>query len=89
MSLSTDKPQPGSRTDDETVVVDARELRCPLPLLRTKQALRDLPAGARVRVLATDAGSVRDLHAFVELAGHRMLSFEQGEGVYTYLIEKS
>ncbi len=87
MPLSTDKPHTGSQSDE--VVVDARELRCPLPLLRTKQALRDLPAGARVRVLATDAGSVRDLHAFVELAGHTMLSFEQDGPVYTYLIKKS
>jgi len=88
MSLSTDKPQSGS-PPQTPVQVDARELRCPLPLLRAKQALRDLPAGARVEVLATDAASVRDMHAFVALAHHRMLAFEQRGGVYTYLIEKS
>lgn len=86
MVVSTDSLPPGS--GESPVVVDARGLRCPLPLLRAKQALRDLAVGAQVEVVATDAGSVRDFHAFVDIAGHRMLSFTDAEGVYTYRILK-
>lgn len=88
MTTSTDSPSSGSGESPSAVRVDARGLRCPLPLLRAKQALRDLPAGAQVEVLATDAGSVRDFHAFVDIAGHRMLSFSDADGVYTYVLTK-
>ncbi|HEY7885111.1 MAG TPA: sulfurtransferase TusA family protein [Cellvibrionaceae bacterium] len=79
--MSSDKPV-------RPLLVDARQLRCPLPLLRAKQALRDLSSGDRIEVMATDAGSVRDFHAFIEIGGHRMIAFTDTKGVYTYLIEK-
>lgn len=68
--------------------VDARELRCPLPLLKAKQALRDLPAGAILRVLATDAGSVRDFRAFCDLGQHELVQFAERAGEYCYLLKK-
>lgn len=69
--------------------VDARGLRCPLPLLRAKQALRDLAPGQSLRVWATDAGSVRDFQSFAQLAGHRLERDEAPEGVYGYILTKA
>ncbi|WP_347331932.1 sulfurtransferase TusA family protein [Marinimicrobium locisalis] len=69
--------------------VDARELRCPLPLLRAKQALRTIDPGQAVRVLATDAGSVRDFRAFADLAGHGLEREDRPDGVYVYILVKS
>jgi tRNA 2-thiouridine synthesizing protein A len=71
------------------VAVDARDLRCPLPLLRAKQALRDMTAGQRLRVLATDAGSARDFQAFAELSGNRLEAASEVDGVYTYILVKT
>jgi len=68
--------------------VDARELRCPLPLLKAKQALRNLPEGTLLRVLATDAGSVRDFQAFCQLSKHELLYFAEDRGVYCYVLKK-
>lgn len=69
--------------------VDARQLRCPLPLLRAKQALRDLAPGEALRVRATDAGSVRDFKSFAELSGHQLLHQSEEAGVYTHILVKS
>lgn len=71
-----------------SVDVDARGLRCPLPLLKAKQALNQAPAGGYVRVLATDAGSVRDFHSYAELSGNRVYSFSARGGVYEYVLQK-
>ncbi|WP_111640342.1 sulfurtransferase TusA family protein [Marinimicrobium alkaliphilum] len=70
------------------VELDAKGMRCPLPLLRAKQALNAMDAGQCLRVEATDAGSVRDFHAFAELSGHQLVQHSSVEGVYTYLLIK-
>lgn len=69
--------------------LDARGLRCPMPLLKAKQVLRDLAVGEVLRVLATDAGSWRDFQAYTQLSGHQLLAAVQEQGVYCYLIEKA
>lgn len=69
--------------------LDARELRCPMPLLKAKQALRDLAQGNILRVIATDAGSWRDFQAYAQLSGHKLLAAAQEEGIYCYLLQKS
>jgi len=68
--------------------VDARDLACPMPLLKAKQGLRNLVPGELLRILATDPGSLRDFVSFVQLAGHRLEGFYQEENTYCYLIRK-
>jgi tRNA 2-thiouridine synthesizing protein A len=68
--------------------VDARELQCPMPLLKAKRALNGMTAGERLRVLATDSGSVRDFEVFAQQSGHQLLSSEEREGVYIHVLEK-
>jgi tRNA 2-thiouridine synthesizing protein A len=70
------------------LVVDATGLRCPLPLLKAKQALNAVQSGDRVRVTATDAGSVRDFHAFADLSGNLILRFTEHDGLYEYVLQK-
>lgn len=68
--------------------IDATGLRCPLPLLRAKQALRDLASGESLRLTATDAGSVRDFYAFAEISGHILEGFCEQDGCYLYVLRK-
>ena len=68
--------------------LDTRGLRCPLPLLKAKQALRDMAAGETLKVLATDAGSVRDFQAYAQLSGHLLMASAERDGVYGYLLKK-
>jgi tRNA 2-thiouridine synthesizing protein A len=69
--------------------LDASGLRCPLPLLKAKQALRELAPGDLLRVLATDAGSVRDFQAFARISGHELVGFSEREAVFCYLLKKT
>jgi len=69
--------------------LDTRGLRCPLPLLKAKQALRDMTVGQVLRVLATDAGSVRDFQVYAQLSGQELLAFAELDAVYCYLLKKS
>jgi tRNA 2-thiouridine synthesizing protein A len=57
----------------EDLVVDARELRCPIPVIRLGAAIRDLPPGSRVRLLATDPAARSDVAAFCRMRGHELL----------------
>jgi tRNA 2-thiouridine synthesizing protein A len=75
-------------TDTATTELDARGLDCPMPLLKAKRALNGLPSGQRLRVLATDRGSVRDFQVFCEQSGNLLVSCEESQGVYTHLLEK-
>ncbi len=68
--------------------IDARNLACPMPLLKAKQALSHLTVGEVVQVEATDAASVKDFHAFVELTSHEIVHFKEEFGTYTYHIKK-
>lgn len=75
--------------DRDVIEVDATGLECPMPLLRAKRALNAAHVGQRVRVRATDSGSVRDFQVFAEQSGHRLLASEEREGVFSYLLQKS
>lgn len=53
--------------------LDARGLNCPLPILKAKKALADMQTGQILRVVATDAGSMRDFQAFARQTGNELL----------------
>jgi tRNA 2-thiouridine synthesizing protein A len=67
--------------------LDTKGLACPLPILKTKKALSQLPKGAKLEVLATDPGSVPDFTAFCESTGNLMVEQSQQGGVYRFVIE--
>jgi tRNA 2-thiouridine synthesizing protein A len=69
--------------------LDASGLACPLPLLKAKLELNRLASGAVLKITATDAGSQRDFHTFVRLAGHRLEHEQVADGVYSYWLRKA
>ncbi len=73
----------------ERAVLDTKGLKCPLPVLKAKKALKALPDGAELQVEATDPGSVEDFRHFCKTAGFRLRQWQEADGVFTFLIEKS
>ncbi len=55
------------------VELDTRGLNCPLPILKAKRALTGMLSGQTLRVVATDAGSVRDFQAFAKQTGNELV----------------
>lgn len=68
--------------------LDVKGLTCPLPVLRVKKRMRDLVAGAELRVLATDPGAPRDVEAFCVAAGHAFLGAREEGGVFVIDIRR-
>lgn len=73
--------------------VDASNLACPMPLLKARQGLNALNSHQTLRLLATDAGSVRDVKSFAELSGNALLAFSEEkqhlETRYIYILQKA
>ncbi len=69
-------------------LVDARGLSCPMPLVKARQALMLLPAGASVCVLATDPAAPRDFEEFAEATGHGLASLGEVAGVIRLVVTK-
>jgi TusA-related sulfurtransferase len=68
--------------------IDTRGLNCPLPILKAKKALADMQIGQLLKVLATDAGSVRDFQAFAKQTGNELLE-QQTVGVeFTHVMRR-
>ena len=53
--------------------IDTRGLNCPLPILKAKKALTDMQTGQLLKVISTDAGSVRDFQAFAKQTGNELV----------------
>lgn len=68
--------------------LDARNLNCPLPILRCKKGLSEISASQILKVTATDPGSVKDFQAFCKQTGHELLEQYDDEGVFTFYIKK-
>ncbi len=55
------------------IEVDTRGLNCPLPILKAKKALSEMSTGQTLKVVSTDAGSVRDFQAFAKQTGNELI----------------
>ncbi|MEX5729584.1 tRNA 2-thiouridine synthesizing protein A [Rhodovulum iodosum] len=67
-------------------VLDAQGLNCPMPILRAKKALKELPTGGTLEILATDPGAVKDFEAFCSTTGNELLSSEEDGKVFKFVI---
>ena len=69
--------------------LDLSGLNCPLPILKTKKKLGDMETGQTISVISTDSGSYNDFKYFCEHTGHELISREQKESKYYFLIKKN
>jgi tRNA 2-thiouridine synthesizing protein A len=69
---------------DETL--DARGLKCPLPILLAKRALKRVPRGGVLEVLATDRGVDADIVDLCELTGAILVDSSLTDGVYRFVL---
>lgn len=68
--------------------LDARNLPCPMPLLRAKRALAELAGGQVLLVLVTDEAAPRDFEAYAKATGHVLASVEYSQGVIRLFLQK-
>jgi tRNA 2-thiouridine synthesizing protein A len=71
-----------------TKVLDAKNLACPMPIVKTKKAINELEAGEVLEIHATDKGAKSDLAAWAKSGGHELLKDSEDDGVLKFWIKK-
>ncbi len=67
--------------------LDARGLLCPMPVIKTQNAIKQLAVGDRLTILATDPGVLHDIPAWCRVNGHKVLTTDQQEREISVVIE--
>jgi tRNA 2-thiouridine synthesizing protein A len=81
-----------SRIADRTMKfdmeLDARQLACPLPILRAKKSLSQMSSGEVIKIIATDKGSPLDFAVFCDNTGNELLSSTEQDGEFVFMIRR-
>ncbi|MEJ8572567.1 sulfurtransferase TusA family protein [Microbaculum marinum] len=70
-------------------LLDVKGLNCPMPIIRAKKTLKDMPAGATLEVLATDPGSVKDFETFCRTTGNELVESDADGNVFRFVIRRA
>jgi len=68
--------------------LDVKGLACPLPIVKTAQAVKPMESGEIIEVLATDPGAVPDFNAWCRTTGNRLVEQTEEGGVFRFLVQK-
>jgi TusA-related sulfurtransferase len=70
--------------------LDVKGENCPMPVVKTKQAIDGLDVGDVLEVVATDSGSMSDIQGWADTTeGVELLDQEEGDGVYKHYVKKT
>jgi tRNA 2-thiouridine synthesizing protein A len=68
--------------------LDLQGLSCPLPIIKTAKAIKELTPGQLIEVFATDPGSVPDFKAWAQATGNVLVEASQEGGVFHFVLKK-
>jgi TusA-related sulfurtransferase len=68
--------------------LDAKGLKCPMPVVKTSKEIKGVTVGGILEVLATDPGSMADITAWAKSTGNELLSYEKDDGVLKFYIRR-
>ncbi len=72
----------------EAVRLDARGLKCPMPIVKTAQAIKTVASGQLLEVLATDPGATADFAAWSRTTGNELVTSTVQDGVYRFILRR-
>lgn len=75
-------------SDPAAETLDARDLKCPLPVLKARRALKTVAPGGLLTVLATDPGAPKDFEHFCATTGCTLVESSERDGVFTIVVRK-
>ena len=74
-------------TPDKTL--DARGLKCPMPVVKTSQEIKTTAVGGVLLVIATDPGSMADIQAWAKSTGNELVKMEKVDKEFHFLIRRT
>ncbi|MCU0885871.1 MAG: sulfurtransferase TusA family protein [Beijerinckiaceae bacterium] len=92
MSLAKSPATPlpdAALTDDAVLLLDLSGLKCPLPALRTRKALKALASGARLSVISTDPMAAIDIPHLLNETGDALTGQHEADGKLVFDIRKT
>ncbi len=72
-----------------TTILDLKGLKCPLPALKARKALKGMAPGAEVEVLCTDPMAAIDIPNLVRETGDSLLGQSSADGVLRFVIRRA
>jgi TusA-related sulfurtransferase len=69
--------------------IDCVGLFCPMPIVKTREAIRDLAVGQILEMLADDPAADADMRSWVRITGHELLELSRDGGIYRFLVRKT
>jgi tRNA 2-thiouridine synthesizing protein A len=76
-------------SDSPVKTLDCIGLQCPLPVIKTAQAIKEIPMGEVLELLASDPGVEPDMAAWTRRTGNELISIEKIDQVFRVLIRKA
>ena len=68
--------------------LDAKGLKCPMPVVKTSKEIKGVSVGGVLEVLATDPGSMADITAWAKSTGNELLKAERADGAFKFYIRR-
>ena len=72
----------------EDQLLDCSGMLCPMPIVKTSKAMKELQAGQVLKMIATDAGSPPDIEAWSRQTGNELLSSTTEDGKFVFFLKK-
>ncbi|OXM83886.1 sulfurtransferase TusA family protein [Paenibacillus rigui] len=70
------------------LVVDAKGLACPMPIVKAKKGIDSLEPGQIMELQTTDKGSMKDFQAWVNQTNHELIESKEDNGIFTFIVKK-
>lgn len=70
-------------------ILDCKGLLCPLPVIKTKQAIDKMTVGQILEMISTDPGAIPDMQAWSKQTGHELLNYKKDNGLFIFYIRKA
>ncbi len=73
--------------ESPSATLDTRGLLCPMPVIRTQQAIKELQPGQTLAVIASDPGTMHDIPAWIRVHGHTLVQTHESADEFSFLIQ--
>ena len=69
--------------------LDTSGLNCPLPIIKAKKEMNTMDAGQTLKIISTDPGAVKNFESFANQTGNELLSTEEKDNKFYFLLKKN
>jgi len=80
---------PGSKVFNSDKQIDCTGLFCPMPIVKTREAIREMVTGQVLEMLSDDPASDPDMRSWAQNTGHELLEVTRTGAVYRFVVRKT